>query len=268
MSDELIVGLLALLGVLLTLRWNQQTHESNLAEERRKQREEREFLAKQDALMRASDALVRFVTFFVTIPDRELEQGGRTPAEVTDLGVALNRLHFYCGIDALEGVMRLNRTLNLAFTEVMKARIPSSIIAVQLSGLDLEISSLEALSHRTHQEIVAFLQSDPASLEVASRWERLSESYARLSEFHGRRSALIRDKYISTEACRDVVVRYLPEVFAVLSSVLVLARDELQFSIDKARYASLMNDHSEKMAAALDDLMSTVRRNAADYMGS
>jgi hypothetical protein len=272
MSDELTAGigaaLLALLGVLLTLRWNQQTHESNLAEERRKQREEREFLAKQDALMRVSDAVVRFVTFFVSIPDRELDQGGKIPAEVVDLSVALNRLHFYCGIEAVEGVVKLSRTLNLAFTEVMKARIPSGIIAGDLSALDIAISSLESMNQRTHQEVLVLLGSDPAGSQLGSRWERLAEGYDKLSDLHDKRANLIKDKYFATEACRDVVISQLPEVFQLLSSVLVLAREELGFSIDRDRYANLMNDHSEKMATVLKDLMATVRREAKEQIDS
>jgi hypothetical protein len=52
----LVGAISALAGVLLTLRHNQRIHQERLAEDRRVARDEREFLAKQDALMSASEA--------------------------------------------------------------------------------------------------------------------------------------------------------------------------------------------------------------------
>ena len=271
MSDALYAGigaaLLGLLGVLLTIRWNQQTHESNLSEERRKQREEREFAAKQDALMRASDAVIRFITYFVSIPDRDIEQGGRVPAEVIDFGIALNKLHFYCGIDAVEGAVKLARILNLAFSEAMKARIPPGFIAGEISGLEIHISNLERMNDLAQREILALLQSHPASALIASLREHLAANCAQLADLHAKRSALTKAKYLATEVCRDVVIDQLPRVFEVLRDLLVLARDELGFSIDKDRYVTLMTDHADRMVALLNDLMSEVRRQVAERMG-
>lgn len=270
MSDTLYAdigaALLALLGVLLTLRWNQQTHESNLAEARRKQREEREFLAKQDALMRASDAVVRFITYFVSIPDRELETGGTIPAEVSELGVALNRLHFYCGIDAVSGAVILGRALNQAFSEVMKARVSSGFISGELSGLDVRIASLERMNELTQQEIVALLHSQPTNPLILRHRELLVANFAQLAELHAKRSELLREKYAATEKCRDVVIAQLQGVFAALKDVMVLARQELGFSIEEGPYSELMRDHADKMAHLLNELMFDIRQQVTERM--
>jgi hypothetical protein len=71
---------ITLLGVYLTLRWNQKVHEENLQEERRKNKELREFTAKQGSLLAAADAVTRFLTYYMTISQRGQEgQEGVSP---------------------------------------------------------------------------------------------------------------------------------------------------------------------------------------------
>jgi hypothetical protein len=265
-SDQFFGALLALLGVLLTLRWNQQTHESNLAEERRKQREEREFVAKQDALMRASDAVVRFITYFVSVPDREIEQGGKVSANVTELGIALNRLHFYCKLETIERSVELGRILNLAFSAAMKARVAGGFIAGDISGLEILISSLERRNELAHQEVVALLQRDPTNPLIRTHREHLATNYAQLSELHAKRSELLKKKYSANEACRDVVTDQLPRVFEAVRDVLVFAREELGFALEKERYVKLMTDHTNKVVLSLTELMSDIRRQVHERM--
>ena len=85
-------ALVALLGVLLTLRWNQKAHEENLREEREKKREEREFTAKQESLLYAAESVTRFLTYYVTIPDRELAQDGSVANEDLEGTLVLKQL--------------------------------------------------------------------------------------------------------------------------------------------------------------------------------
>jgi hypothetical protein len=74
---------------------------------------------------------------------------------------------------------------------------------------------------------------------------------------------LIGEKFAATEACRDVVMARLPAVFGALTDVLVLARDELGFPLDKHLYVQLMTEHNSRMASVVDDLLSEVRRKVS-----
>ena len=112
----LIGACVSLLGVVLTLRHNQKAHEENLREERKKIKEEKEFRAKQEALIQASEAFTRFLTYFITLPDRQLPQDGNVPPEVTELGVAINKLHFYCSLNTIKSSVHLSRILNKVYS--------------------------------------------------------------------------------------------------------------------------------------------------------
>lgn len=118
----IVGGLISLAAVLLTLRWNQKLHEDNLREERRKIKEEREFSSKQAAFMSASEALARFLDYYVSLPDRIPPSDGTVPEEITELSVAFTRLHFYCELETIEKLIRLGQMLNEAFGEAIKAK--------------------------------------------------------------------------------------------------------------------------------------------------
>lgn len=125
-------ALVAFLGVLFTLRWNQKIHEKNLKEEREKSRKEREFNLKQNALLSAAEAVTRFIIYYMTLPDRKLPADGTVAGEPTELPVALNRLHFFCDLETIEQSIRLGQVTNEVVSEAMKAKLPSVFIVAEI----------------------------------------------------------------------------------------------------------------------------------------
>lgn len=168
----LIGAVIAFCGVLLTLRHNQKIHVSNLAHEREKAKKDRDFRSKQDALISASEAVTRFLTYFISIPDRPLESDGSVAPEVANLGVALNKLHFYCDLETIESSTKLGQILNEIVSHAMQAKMPSAFIAEDIKGIDLQISNIERQIAIQHEEIRALLFSDPQSPVIPQRESR------------------------------------------------------------------------------------------------
>lgn len=219
----LMGAFVSLLGVLLTLRHNQKIHQQNLAEERRKRKEEREFEAKQDSLIHAAEAFARFLSYYITIPDSPLPQNGSVAPEVTEIGVALDKLHFYCSLTTIESSTRLAQLLNEVVADTMKARMPSAFIGEDLKAIDVEISGLEKSNSVLQEEIRGLLFSDPQSRVIASHRNQLAESCKRIADCHNKKLALIKRKYRETEASRDVVARNLRTIYEAVRDVLLLA---------------------------------------------
>lgn len=262
----LIGAFVSLLGVLLTLRHNQKAHEENLREQRTKSREEREFRAKQESLILASEAFTRFLTYFISIPDRQLPQDGSVAPENTELAVALNKLHFYCSLNTIEKSTHLGQILNHIVSDTMKAKLPSAFIFEQLKAIDLEISGLEKSNAVLQEEIRALLLSDPQSPIIVSHRNQLAQNFQRISESHARKIDLFKKKYHETEKCRDVVANHLKTIYESSRDVLLLAREELDFPIDEPRYKSIMDESVESMEKNLKDLYVHIRREVEKKM--
>ena len=255
----LIGAFLALLGVWLTLRHNQKVHEENLREERTRRREEREFRAKQESLILASEAVTRFLTYFISIPDRQLPEGGSVAPEITELGVALNKLHFYCSLNTIERSIHLGRILNEAVSDAVKAKMPSAFISEQLKAIDLEVVGIERSNAVLQEEIRALLLSEPQSPIIVSHRKQLAQSFQRISECHARKLGLFKKKYLETEKCRDIVVKHIKTIYEASRDVLLLAREELDFSIDETQYTAIMDECIDSMEKNLEELCAHIR---------
>ncbi|HUT28545.1 MAG TPA: hypothetical protein VMX13_02045 [Sedimentisphaerales bacterium] len=262
----LIGAFVSLLAVYLTLRHNQKVHEHNLREERTKRREEREFRAKQESLILASEAFTRFLTYFISMPDRQLPQDGSVAPEVTELGVALNKLHFYSSLNMIEKSTHLGQILDEVFSDTMKAKMPSAFIFEEIKAIDIEISGLEKSNAVLLEEIRALLFSDPQSPIIASHRTQLAQNFQRISECHGRKVDLFRKKYHETENCRDVVAKHLKNIYEASRDVLLLAREELGFPIDGIRYRKIMDDRIESMEKNLKELFAQIRSEVEKKM--
>ena len=262
----LIGAFVSLLAVSLTLRHNQRVHEANLREERTKRREEKEFRAKQEALIAASEAFSRYLTYFISIPDRQLPQDGSVAPEITELGVALNKLHFYCSLNTIEKSTHLGQILNEVVSDAMKAKMPSAFIFEDLKAIDIEISGIEKSNAVLQEEIRALLVSDPQSPIIVSHRNQLAQNFQRISECHARKVDLFKKKYHETEKCRDVVAKHLKTIYEASSDVLLLAREELDFPIDEPRYKSIMDESVESMEKNLKDLYVHIRSEVEKKM--
>ena len=262
-----IVGSLSsLIGVVISLRWNQKIHESNLQEERRKRKEDREFAAKQTAFLAASEALVRFLNYYLSLADRVLPSDGKVAEEVTELGIAMNRLHFYCSIETIERSLRLNQILGEAFSEVIKAKMASGFTNEDLKVVDFQLSTLEKMNTNIQEEIKSILQCDPQNSLVISHRKQLSQNFQTIASLYEKRVNLVKQKYIETEKCRDVFSKNLKSIYAEAGEFLLLARQELSFPIDPEKYKVLIGEQIESTRQHLEQFMAEIRKQVLARM--
>lgn len=259
-------SLVTLIGVLLTLRVTQNNFETNLKEERKKAREEREFSAKHKALLLAAESVTRFLNYYITLSDRELPKDGITPDEVSEMAVALNRLHFYCGIDAIKQAMAMGQMLSKAYMNALKAKMPAMFIAEDIKGIDLQIAAMEKMNSQLQQEIIALLSADYSSPLLVSHRQQLAANFKNIAELHAKKTALFKAKYRATEACRDVIVKDLNEVYVALRNVLLVARRELVFPIDEREYTTMLTQATESALANMESLLNEIRTAIAQKL--
>lgn len=259
-------AIISLLSVLITLRWNQKLHEGNLREERRKTKEGREFSAKQDALLSASEAVTRFIAYYLSLADRILPSDGSTAEEVVEMSVALNRLHFYCSLETIEKSIQLNQVLTVAVTDTLKAKMASAFINEDLKVIDLQISAFEKMNAGIQEEIKAIFQSDHQNPLIISHREQLAKNYRMIADLHGKKTELIKQKYIETEKCRDVISRHLKSIYEALLDTLLLARQELSFPIDQERYKAIMVEHTDLISRNLEECLAEIRKQVLAKM--
>lgn len=262
----LIGALVSLLGVFLTLHHNQRVHENNLKEERTKRREEREFRAKQESIILASEAVTRFLTYFVSIPDKQLPQDGSVAPEVAELGVALNKLHFFCSLNTIEKLTHLGQVLDKAFFDVIKAKMPSAFAFEDIKVIALKISDIEKSNAVLQEEIRSLLFSDPQSPIIAGHHTQIAQNLQQISELHKRRGSLFKEKYHKTEKCRDVVAKCLKTIYEASRDVLLLVREELDFPIDETRYKKIMDNRIESMKKDIEELFAHIRSEVEKKM--
>ncbi|MHC4618689.1 MAG: hypothetical protein ACYTEQ_13160 [Planctomycetota bacterium] len=264
----IVGGLISLACVFLTLRWNQKLHEDNLREERRRIKEEREFSSKEAAFMLASEALTRFLSHYVSLPDRILPSDGTVAEEITELSVAFTRLHFYCELETIEKLTGLGQMLDEAFGEAIKVKLPSGFIAGDLKAIDVRKSAIEEMNTSVQEEITAMLQSDPENPLLASRYEQRAKNFQEMADLEGQRCELIKRGYVETEKCRDVVRANLRTIAESSRDVLLLARRELSFAIDEEMYRIVIDRSMESMERTVEGLFTEVRKQVAERMQS
>jgi len=262
----IVGGLISLAGVLFTLRWNQKLHENNLREERRKIKEEREFSSKQAAFLFASEALVRFLHYYISLPDRILPSDGTVPEEITEFRVAFTRLHFYCKLETIKELASLEQILTKAYCEAIKAKMPSGFIDGDLKAIDVRISATEKMNTKVQDEIIAMLQSGPENPFLASRYEQKAKRFHEIADLEGQRVELIKRKYEETEKCLNVVMANMKIVNKSLSDVLLCARRELSFDIDEENYRTFMNKHTKSMDEVGENFLAEIHKQIHDKM--
>jgi hypothetical protein len=254
----------SLLGVLIVLRANQQNFEGNIREERRKAKEEREFHAKHGALLVASESVIRFIAYYVSLPDRDLSQNGIESEEITNLGVALNALHFYCGIETITQSTRLLNVLNNVVSEALKSKMPSLFVGEELKSIDIQISDLEKMNTGIQQEILSLLQSGNNNALLVTQREQAAKNYNTIAELHGSKVELIKSKYVLTENCRDVIMKNIRYVHESCRDVLLLSRRELSFPIDEDEYTKIMDASIDTSVNNFDDLIAEIRKQVME----
>lgn len=259
-------ALVAFLGVLVTLRATQRNFEANLNEEREKAREERTFQAKHKALLSATDSVSSFLNYYLTLADRVMPSDGTAPVEVSEMTVSLNRLHFYCGADTIRESTRMSEILSTSFARALQAKMPSMFIAQDVKALDVRIASLESMNERYFQEIIALMGADSSNPLLIDHKRLLATNFTKIAELQSKKIELNKVGYQAVEACRDVITQDLKNVYEAVRSVLLLAREELDFPIDAAEYTAILTGSTEAALTEMDIVIKSIRAEIAKRM--
>ena len=248
----ILAALVAFLGVLVTLQ-----------EERKKAREEREFLVKQKALVSAVESVTRFLIHYATLPDRYLPKDGTVPDECSEISVALSCLHFYCDIETIKHSITMSQTLSNSYASVLKAKMPVMFIEEEIKTIELQITNLEKLNSQIQQKVLALLSSDPSNRLLISHRQQQSTISENISELSERKVELIKRKYHTTEACRDVMRKDLKEVHEILGKLLLTARRVLIFPTADRQYTTMLHRSTELALINMDSLLNEIRAEVA-----
>jgi len=255
----MIEMILTILGVLIGAGVSFGTVLINLRAERKKAKEEREFTAKHDAFLAAGDAVSRFVNYYITLPDRVLPTNGVSDSEVTEMGLALNRLHFYCGFETIQRSMKMAKVLTLAFMKTLEAKLPAMFLTEEIKAIDMNVSNFEKINAKIDQVILVLIGSNPDSPMILFHREQLIKNYEEIAHMYEQKQTLIKDRYKAVEACRDVAIKDFREVQSAVQDLLLMARKELSFPINQGLYAKLMKENSDIAMESLESMYKRIR---------
>jgi hypothetical protein len=227
--------------------------------DRQKRREENEFRLKQEAFFDAAEAVQRFFIYYMTIPDRTLPRAGKTDTEAVEVSIALNKLHFFCSLGTITCVTKFNALMGRSVTDAVAAKMLSGFIAEDVKVLDMRIASYEATNAQLQQETEILLQSDPNNPLIARYKHQRADTFRLIAECHGRKSELAKAQYAETEKCRNVVSQNLMPLSEIARELLLLARDELKFDIDRDAYHALMEQSANEGQQRLTNFIETIR---------
>lgn len=234
--------------------------------DRQKRREEDEFRLKQEVFFDASEAVHRFLMYFMSIPDRPFPKDGKTDTEAVEVSIALNKLHFFCSLETITCVTKFSALMGKAVAEAVAAKMPSGFIAEDIKILDMQIAGYEATDARLQQEIELLLQSAPTNLLIARYKQKMADNFSLMAGCHGRKSELAKEQYVEIEKCRDVVFKYLLPLSEISRELLLLARDELKFDIDRDAYHSLMEQTAHEGNQRLETFIDSIRAQVNERM--
>lgn len=256
-----------LFGVVLTLRWSQTQHQKSVEVEQKRRKEEREYVARRDSLVTANEAVTRFIQFLLTLPDRELPANGELPSEVRDLGISINRLHYFCTLDTLSKMMELGKIMNESVGAAVKAKMPASFLHHDILSVDSEAANLGEINYALKEEIAALLQSSPRDPLIISHRNQIAENHREIVALREKQTELIQKKILATENCRDVVHKAIPGIYNALRDALICARRELSFELDEREYADLMSKNLDELVEYLQRFLADLRNSVREEIG-
>lgn len=241
--------------------WNAgRLHDATIAEERKRRREDREYAAKLDAFMRASDALANVITGFIALPDHDATQAAESMKSLAILQAAFSRLHFFARIDTLRSLTEFGQTLATKHCEAQLARAEVEVLG---AGIDLRqgrIAALNQWNDKIHSEIEVLMAGDADHPGLTSRWKQHSKNLLEISGLHAEIADILDEQMAARERCRDVVVAGLPAIMRASQELLVAARTELGFAIGEERYAQLMADATDFSVRTITTHLQNLRR--------
>lgn len=255
----LIGAVIALIGVVFTLRANQKIFEANLKEERDKIARDKEYNAKHKALIAASEALTSYLQFYITLPDRHLSGNGEIPEEVRSVSVSLSALHFFCGIDTIRKTTVVSQTMAYSFFEALKIKLQGDFLSEDIKSYDHMIADIKKSNRLLEKEMLTMVESNPSNITLAAHRKQYSDNINQIELFNNKKCELVKQRYGITEKCRDVIMNNLPKIYEGLQEVLLLARQELGFPIDAEEYSAIISEATATALSLTNNMLREIR---------
>ncbi len=268
LSGSLIVALISLAGVLFTLSRNQRQHDNSIAAERQKSREEKEFAAKQKSLMRATECTVKFLHYLVSLPVRELPANGETDPALQEIGAAFFELHFYCSVETIKEVNKLNVILTKAALDVSTIKTDSVLLISFIKAIESRIDSVEKRYDIVSAEIASILKTDAKSPLVSFYIKELGKHEKELVELRNHKSDLMKSNYRAVESCRDELIKHLGSIADGVATIMVLARKELNFPVDEKLYLAMMKEMTQTQFENMNSAITAIRNKILSAINS
>jgi hypothetical protein len=258
LASALIGAIIPLAGVLWTIEYGYRQFREGLREDRRKIVDDRAYNAKQAAFMAATDAAAKFVDYLITLPDSE-PVASKVAPEAEELNIALNKLHYYCGLDTIKKCIEVAEAFSVGAGEISKAKLESLFLAIDMKGIDVRLGGLQTMIDRLNAQIQTAFQANPQDQQIAFWRGQLANFYGQSGELYRQKGELDVAKYRATEKCRDVMLAQLKGMCGLSVDLLILARRELEFKIPENEYQQLMRAQAQTSFAKMDELMGEVR---------
>ena len=260
----LLVGLMSLLGVVLTLEWNQRQFHANLVEEREKAERKRRFEAKHAAFLRAAEAVSVAITYLTTLVDRKLPVDGKVDPELQQMAPALVALHFYCDYATIETALKFGQTFAETTAAIIQAKVEPMFLTGDIESNEQAINEKQRRIERLDEETILLLRADVNHPLLHHVRQALGDLRQHLAALHQTRADLLGRKNAATERCREIAYERLPAFHRCTNQLLLCARRELHFPIEEEKYADLLERQTVAVSDYLQSFITTLRNRIRD----
>lgn len=255
----LLVGLMSLLGVLLTLEWNQRQFRANLIEEREKAERKRSLEAKHAAFLRAAEAFSVAITYLTSLVDRKLPVDGKVDPELQQMAPALVALHFYCDYETIEAALKFGQTFAETTAAIIQAKVEPMFLTAEIESNGQTINERRKRIERLDEEMILLLRADVNHPLLPHVRQALDDLRQNLATLHQAQADLYGRKNAATERCREIAYERLPAFHRCTNQLLLCARRELHFPIEEAKYADLLERQTVAVSDYLQGFITTLR---------
>lgn len=161
-----ITGLLALGGVIYAAEstWAQFRH--RIKEDRRKEQDERKFIAKKAAFVGAMDALITATQYYGAIANKNLPTDGASIPELAALGPALIQLHFYCEENTIKTAIKVGKVFRDASLKILEIKSDSIRCRVQVQRFNSHLSVIQDAAKRNDESLRNLLIQSPQKVRL------------------------------------------------------------------------------------------------------
>lgn len=232
---NLTTALIAIAGVIFTLRWNRRKHfedlqwartkhEEDLKHSLQKHKESAELDARKEVFLNYVDSVSEVASFITSFPADDVET--KTGVEAMKrFGMATAQLHAFAGQGTLAAIFDLQEFISIAWLEAVDWK---RFLAGKIKERDAAIAARDR-----HEQRAAEIARDFTDPALRKRWEyhreqaETADGYARQLDV-----SLPGTRVLATDAAQKLNAT----MFTHLGKLILVARREMQFDVDETWY--------------------------------